>query len=427
MKIIKRWFAIAMSVLMTAGLTVGCSEGMVGNSGGSSGITSEEVSFPYYPKKTQMKEDGQLYSPEGIEFPDSLWQTPKAERYETLDRDGVQAYFINSLDNTQVFCYVGLPAGASAENSVPAVVLVHGALGTAFYDWVRAWNDRGYAAIAMDTEGRIPSPEASTYHSVFETSVKPHGPANASFTDCSKPVSEQWVYHALASVIVSNSFIRSFREVDSSRVGITGVSYGGFLTCLAVGFDDRFSFAAPVYGCLSNEESAGEFGTYINNNAGADLWDGTGSLTASSAPILFVNSDTDRHFTVDSASRCVKASKYAALTLIPGLTHGHAQGAEVKEVFAFADEICFGKTPLVRITSDPENGELKIALPEGVTLAETVQRYTLSETLNDETEWEKVSVDYDESYVFFSSESFKKHFYISIKDSRGYYISSTVV
>ena len=199
------------------------------------GAGTPEDTFPYYPQRTQMKEDGQYYAPEGVEFPASLWQTPASERYEALDRGGIKAYFIQSVDDTKVFCYVGLPEGASAEDPVPAVVLVHGALGTAFYDWVRAWNDRGYAAVAMDTEGRMPKTDTSTYNAVYETSVMPHGPANASFTDCTKPIGEQWVYHALASVIASASFLKSFAGVDSSRMGITGVSYGGFLTCLAVG------------------------------------------------------------------------------------------------------------------------------------------------------------------------------------------------
>lgn len=95
-------------------------------------------------------------------------------------------------------------------------------------------------------------------------------------------------------------------------MGITGVSYGGFLTCLAVGYDDRYAFAAPVYGCLSNAEGAGEFGSYIRNNEGADLWDDTGALAAGNAPILFVNSDTDTHFTLDSMARCIRAAKYGA-------------------------------------------------------------------------------------------------------------------
>ena len=310
------------------------------------GAGTPEDTFPYYPQRTQMKEDGQYYAPEGVEFPASLWQTPASERYEALDRGEIKAYFIQSVDDTKVFCYVGLPEGASAEDPVPAVVLVHGALGTAFYDWVRAWNDRGYAAVAMDTEGRMPKTDTSTYNAVYETSVMPHGPANASFTDCTKPIGEQWVYHALA---------------------------------------------------------------------------------AGNAPILFVNSDTDTHFTLDSMARCIRAAKYGAATVIPGLTHGHAQGAEVREVFAFADEICLKKTPLVRVLTFPENGEIGIAVPESVKVSEAVQRYTLSETVDSSTEWAEEKATLSGGYVFVSAEKYKRHYYILLRDSRGLYAASVLV
>ena len=392
--------------------------------------SSEEPSvdnFPYYQKKTEFKEDGPSWTPEGVEFPASLWETPEAQACPELDRGGVKGWFIRSLNDTWVFCYVGLPEGADAEDPVPAVVLIHGATGTAFWDWVEAWNKRGYAAIAMDTEGRMPTPETSTYHAVFSESTRPHGPVNASFTDCGKPVGEQWVYHALASVIASTSFLRSFPEVDNTRIGITGVSYGGFLTCLAVGIDDRTCFAAPVYGCLSNAVGAGEFGSYINGNPGAELWDGTGSLAAARTPVLFVNSDTDNHFTADSVTRSTLACQNAAITLIPGLEHGHAQGAEVREVFAFADEICRGGTPLVRVLTRPENNEMEIAVPKGVTLTEVRQRYTVGETLSSATEWLEDTAEVDQGFVFFSTEDFKKYFYLSLKDDRGYYVSSQVV
>lgn len=418
MKRIKKWSALAIGLLTAVCMMVGCTD---------KGAGTPEDTFPYYPQRTQMKEDGQYYAPEGVEFPASLWQTPASERYEALDRGEIKAYFIQSVDDTKVFCYVGLPEGASAEDPVPAVVLVHGALGTAFYDWVRAWNDRGYAAVAMDTEGRMPKTDTSTYNAVYETSVMPHGPANASFTDCTKPIGEQWVYHALASVIASASFLKSFAGVDSSLMGITGVSYGGFLTCLAVGYDDRYAFAAPVYGCLSNAEGAGEFGSYIRNNEGADLWDDTGALAAGNAPILFVNSDTDTHFTLDSMARCIRAAKYGAATVIPGLTHGHAQGAEVREVFAFADEICLKKTPLVRVLTFPENGEIGIAVPESVKVSEAVQRYTLSETVDSSTEWAEEKATLSGGYVFVSAEKYKRHYYILLRDSRGLYAASVLV
>ena len=137
-----------------------------------------------------------------------------------------------------MFCYVGIPEGASESAPVPAVVLVHGATGTAFYDWVKMWTDRGYAAIAMDTEGRMPGSGCSTMNPVTVNSVKPHGPVNAAFTDAGRPVEQQWVYHALASVIASASFIGSFPAVDETKIGITGVSYGSFLACLAAAADD---------------------------------------------------------------------------------------------------------------------------------------------------------------------------------------------
>ena len=56
---------------------------------------------------------------------------------------------------TRVFAYYGLPKVAPG-TKVPGMVLVHGGGGTAFDAWVRLWNSRGYAAIAMDTCGCVP-------------------------------------------------------------------------------------------------------------------------------------------------------------------------------------------------------------------------------------------------------------------------------
>lgn len=407
-----------MCAMLLCGTAVGC----------KATEEPEDPKFPAYPEKTEFKTDGQYYSPEGISFPSTLWQTPAAERYESLDHGEIKAYFISSVEETKVFCYVGLPESASAENPVPAVVLVHGATGTAFYDWVRAWNDRGYAAIAMDTEGHMPEATASTYNAVWRDSVMPHGPNNKSFTDSGKAVEEQWVYHALCSVIASASFISSFEGVDASRMGITGVSYGGFLTCLAVGYDDRYVFAAPVYGCLSNAAGDAEFGSYINSHAGAEIWDDTGALEASETPILFVNSDSDNHFSPDAITRCAKAAKYSAISFIPGLTHGHSQGAEVQEVFAFADQICLGGAPLIRVLESDEDAlSVKIALPKGVSAEAVCQRYTLEESLNGTTHWNEDVAEQDGEYIYYSAESNKTHHYISIRDSRGYYVSSEVL
>lgn len=88
-----------------------------------------------------------------------LADPPKVLAAPGFQEPGVRALFFEGLPwrgkPTRVFAWHGMPANRSL-GKVPAVVLVHGAGGTAFADWVRRWNDRGYAAIAIDTCGRVP-------------------------------------------------------------------------------------------------------------------------------------------------------------------------------------------------------------------------------------------------------------------------------
>jgi cephalosporin-C deacetylase-like acetyl esterase len=48
---------------------------------------------------------------------------------------------------TKVFAWLGLPENRSGK--VPGIVLVHGGGGTAFKEWVKLWNDHGFAAISI--------------------------------------------------------------------------------------------------------------------------------------------------------------------------------------------------------------------------------------------------------------------------------------
>src|SRR5690606_6700608 len=60
---------------------------------------------------------------------------------------------------------------------------------------------------------------------------------------------DMWTYHAVAAVVRGHSLLRSLPEVDKNRIGITGISWGGYLTCIVAGIDTRFKVAVPVYGC----------------------------------------------------------------------------------------------------------------------------------------------------------------------------------
>lgn len=419
----KKIIAIALSILTLFSFTA------CGGKGDSSSSGTQEGKFEYYPTKENKIMDRQAYEKEGIEFPAELWQTPESEAYPEMDKGDVKAYFIKSYDDNEVFVYVGLPENATAENKVPAMVLVHGATGTAFYDWVEMWTSRGYAAIAMDTEGRMPGANCSTMNPTVANSVKAkHGPTNQAFGDSAKPINQQWVYHALASVISSTSFISSFAEVDENQIGLTGVSYGSFLVCNAAVYDDRYSFVVPVYGCLANAKGKKEFGTYLKNGNGsaATVWDDESILKDNRTPFLFVNSVNDQFFAPESMSLCVEQLKYARGLYLPRFTHGHYQGGNINEVFAFADEIFHKNKALVRLNGNPREGLVTAELPEGVTIQYAQYIYTFSEDLVYGIDYVEEIAEVSGSTVYYDLNSDAKHCLVLIKDSNDLY-STTLV
>ncbi len=341
---IKKFLAVLLAIVLCS-LCVACD-----NTDSSGGNTDHNETPQYvFPTKENIVDDRQYYTGiDEVRFPDQLWNTPIYERAPQYDREeqGVQAYFLQSVDYngapTYVFAFVGIPATATEGNPVPGVVLVHGGGGTAFYDWVKMWNDRGYAAIAIDTEGRIPVSNASLGSSSnlsFE-SIKHHGPSNTDYSDYAKPANEQFLYHAIAGTIVANSFLSSFDQVDSSKTGLTGISWGGVIATNAAAYDDRFAFAVPVYGAVAMTGTSGMFGTLYDTYPRCSfLWDDVEMLRNCRTPMLFVNWEGDPFFTVDATEKCANTAINGRMILIPELNHGHIQGATVQEIFTFADAV----------------------------------------------------------------------------------------
>lgn len=331
-------FLIVLLAVLTCGLCVACSD------------TNQPETPKYdFPPKENIVDDRQYYTGvDEIQFPNQLWDTPVYERAPQYDRQdqGVYAYFLQNVSYngapTYVFAFVGIPATATKDNPVPGVVLVHGGGGTAFYDWVKMWNDKGYAAIAIDTEGKIPNSSASlssNSNDSFE-SIKHHGPSNTNYGDYAKPANEQFLYHAIAGTIVANSFLSSFEQVDSSKIGLTGISWGGIIATNAAAYDDRFAFAVPVYGAVAMTDTSGLFGTLYNTYPRCSfLWDNVEMLRNCRTPMLFVNGDSDPFFKIEATAKCANTAMNAKMILIPNLNHSHLHGASIEEIFTFANDV----------------------------------------------------------------------------------------
>lgn len=133
--------------------------------------------------------------------------TPPAVHEGTgFQADGaVRPLFFDALDwegkPTRAFAWIGLPAGASKEKPAPGIVLVHGGGGTAYTDWVKEWNEQGFAAISIAVEGQT---EQKGQSGAKWQRHEHGGPARSgTYSDFTKPIEDQWMYHAVADTILA--------------------------------------------------------------------------------------------------------------------------------------------------------------------------------------------------------------------------------
>ena len=268
---------------------------------------------------------------------------------------------------TKVFCWYGVPETLKQGEKAPAVVLVHGGTGTVFPQWVKKWTDRGYIAISVALEGQIPGPK--TDDSPIDGGHPRHecsGPYRIGFffDIIDQKLEDQWFYHAVANVMLANSLLRSFPEIETTKIGITGISWGGILTNVITGIDDRFAFAIPVYGCgylhetpffseRLKQHTAQSKKYYLEN------WEPSLYAPLQKGPTLFINGTNDRFFPMNSFTKTYKSSgaeKY--LHIEHEMHHGHMPGWDAEEIYQFADFVVKnGKTP-VKLTNAEEGNQV---------------------------------------------------------------------
>lgn len=296
-----------------------------------------------------------------------IWEDPRLlvapEMYPApeLAAPGVQSVFFESMSYegrpTRSFAYMGVPKRTDGK-PVPGMVLVHGGGGTAFDSWVRLWNSRGYAAIAVDTCGALPKPdpkpgEARPRHDFSG----PNGWGD--FDSIAKDPKDQWTYHAVADVMLAHSLLRAQPGVDANRIGMTGISWGGYLTSIAASVDERIAFAMPVYGCgFLYEDSVWKYESFPKMEPSArdrwlEWWDPKHYLPKMNRPMCWLNGTNDFAYFMESHQRSYRLPSGPRTVCIRfEMPHGHGGlGENPRELHVFADAMCKGEQPLARFVA----------------------------------------------------------------------------
>ncbi|MBN1347021.1 MAG: acetylxylan esterase [Phycisphaerae bacterium] len=316
-----------------------------------------------------------------------LYQAPKFE--VAGQRDGLEMIYYEGEPfrgkPTRVFAYYGHPKGVAGK--VPAMALVHGGGGEAFPQWVQLWVDRGYAALAMDLAGCGPSGAKGER-------MPDGGPGQSDvfkFRQMNLGLREQWTYHAVAAVIRGVSFLASRPEVDADRIGITGISWGGYLTCIVSGVDGRLKVSVPVYGCgFLNDNSAwvkilGELPA-DERKSWIKHFDPSRYLSGCRMPMLFVNGTNDFAYPLDSyqkSYRLVHSPRTLCVTV--KMPHSHPAGWAPKEIGLFVDQHLKRGTALARFTKVQREGSTINAL---FSASEPIVKAQLH-TTTDQGAWQK--------------------------------------
>jgi dienelactone hydrolase len=260
---------------------------------------------------------------------------------------------------TRIFGYYAKPDG---DGPFPTVLLVHGGGGKAFSKWAEHWAARGYCALAMDLAGNGPNGRLSDGGPDQSDEVK--------FREFdAQTVKDMWSYHAVAAVIRGHNLLRGLPEVDRDRVAVTGISWGGYLTCIIAGLDDRLKAAVPVYGCgFLHEDSFWKEPQLDKMDAKkrtqwVEAFDPSRYLNNVKCPILFLNGTNDFAYPLDSYRKSYQLVKGPrTLSVQVRLPHGHIW--TFGEVDAFIDSQLRKGDPL------PAVGEMK---REGETVSAPVE------------------------------------------------------
>ena len=289
--------------------------------------------------------------------PETLWDTNRllAEPPETtvgsvIDREQCAIHEIWYVSepfqgkSTRIFAYLGIPKTPMPPERFPGILLVHGGGGTAFDKWAEHWASRGYVALAMDLGGVGPDKKR---HEQAGPAQDDNGKFRAFDPRKPEDVRDMWTYHAVAAILRGHALLAARPDVDAARIAETGISWGGYLSCIVAAVDKKLVAVVPVYGCGFLHESSAWQGRLAampaeQRDAWVNLFDPSRYLERIAVPVLFVNGTNDRFYPPDSYRKTCEVVRATnpnvKVALAVRRPHGHIW--TFPEVDVFMDTYC---------------------------------------------------------------------------------------
>jgi dipeptidyl aminopeptidase/acylaminoacyl peptidase len=201
--------------------------------------------IPAYPNSFSPSGDRLLVSHQSSVEPADLWITDTSSlNAKRLTRSAIASLSAASMPRSQVVSYktfdgktisafLWIPFNLRRDGSNPAIVHPHGGPTTQFKD---LWNPEVAALVSHGYIVIVPNVRGSTgYGMDFQ---------RANYQDLGGGDLQDMVY--------ATKFLQATGYVDSKKIGISGSSYGGFMTLMAIGkTPDMWAAAVASYGIFN--------------------------------------------------------------------------------------------------------------------------------------------------------------------------------
>jgi cephalosporin-C deacetylase-like acetyl esterase len=371
-----------------------------------------------------------------------LWDVPTKEaKYQTIKSYNVgrvhaeEVYYLSrsyERKSVLIFGYFCYPIHRSGK--LPAILLSHGGGGTASLERAVNWASRGYAVLAIDLPGKGENRSGSR-------STGPNMDVENLLRTQPDP-SYNYLIHAVAAARNGITFLSKRKEVDPDRIGMIGLSWGGVLTLLTNGQDNRLKAAVNVFGAGYIPEGC----TWENIfNAmpvyDKEVWekylDPKNFLATQHAPILFVTGTNDHCYYLTTFQKSYEEVKVAKnIWLIPNLRHKFLSSAQSPALTWLDQKLKRGGIfPEITVLSLFQKGMEKIIIPVRATVSSSIKNVRLYYAKGGPQQWTEKKwielVPYQEKGLFYfaipaSLVNPELLFYVNVKDNHGGAASSLI-
>jgi len=239
-------------------------------------------------------------------------------------------------DGIEIASWVLEPINFDKNKKYPLILDIHGgpktAYGEVFFHEMQVWANMGYFVIFSNPRG------SDGRGNAFADIRGKYGTID---------------YDDLMKLV--DTALEKYPEIDKDKLGVTGGSYGGFMTNWIIGHTDRFKCAASQRSISNWISKFGitDIGYYFNKDQNASSpWDNCDKLWWHSplkyapqvtTPTLFIHSDEDYRCTLEQALQMFTALKYhgveSRLCLFKGENHELSRSGKPKHRARRLEEI----------------------------------------------------------------------------------------